>query len=83
MGKVAMNIKIMPSSPEVDTEKLSEEIKKDLEVKDLKIEPIAFGLKAVKVLVIVDDSEGSEEIENKIKSIDGVGEVEVESVTLI
>lgn len=83
MGKVAMNIKIMPSFPEVDVEKISKEIKKQLEVKDLKIEPIAFGLKAIKVLVIVDDSEGSEKVENTIKNIEGVGEVEIESVTLI
>ncbi|HIQ50062.1 MAG TPA: elongation factor 1-beta [Nanoarchaeota archaeon] len=83
MGKVAMNIKIMPCSAEIDIEKLSEEIKKTVEVKDLKIEPIAFGLKAIKILVIVDDSEGSEKIENKIKSVKGVGEVEIESVTLL
>ncbi len=83
MGKVAMNIKVMPENPEVNVEKIGEEIRQKLEVKDLKIEPIAFGLKALKVLVIVEDSEGSEKVENAIKGIDGVGEVEVESVTLI
>ncbi len=83
MGKVAMNIKVMPENPEVNVEKIGEEIKQKLEVKDLKIEPIAFGLKALKVLVIVEDSEGSEKVENTIKGIEGVGEVEVESVTLI
>lgn len=83
MGKVAMNIKVMPESAETDIEKISEEIKNKLEVKDLKIEPIAFGLKAIKILVLVEDNEGSEKVENTIRDIEGVGEVEVESVTLV
>ncbi len=83
MGKVAMSIRVMPSGADVDMEKVGEEIKKRLEVKDLKIEPIAFGLKALKVLVLVDDSEGSEKIEEVISSVDGVGKIEVDSVTLV
>ncbi len=83
MGKVAISIKVMPANSEVDVEKIGDEIKKRLEVKDLKIEPIAFGLKALKVLVLVDDSEGSEKVEKTISSVDGVGEIEVESATLV
>ncbi len=83
MGKVAINIKVMPQSSETDVEKLTEKIKEKVEVKDLKIEPIAFGLKAIRLLVIGEDSEGSEGVENAIRSIEGVGEVEIESVTLL
>ena len=83
MGKVAMSIKVMPTSVEVDIEKIGKEIKKHLEVKDLKIEPIAFGLKALKVLVLLDDAEGSEKVEKILSSIKGVGEIEIESVTLV
>jgi len=82
MGNVAMSLKIMPESPETDIEKIKDELSKILKIQDAKIEPIAFGLKALKILVIVPDK-GTEEIEEKIKNIDGVSGVEVESVTLV
>jgi len=82
MGDVAISLKIMPESPDTDLEKIKEEISKKIEIKDSKIEPIAFGLKALKILIIVSDKE-SENIENEIKSVNGVSEVEVESSTLI
>ena len=82
MGDVAISLKIMPESPDTDLEKVKEEISKKIEIKDSKIEPLAFGLKALKILIIVSDK-GSGNIENEIKSINGVSEVEVESSTLI
>jgi len=82
MGNVAIKLKIMPDSPDTDLEKIREEISKKLEIKDFKIEPIAFGLNALKILIIASD-EGTEEVEKEIKDIEGVSEVEVESVTLI
>ncbi len=83
MGKVAIELKVLPENPEIDVEKIADEIKSKIEVKDVKIEPFVFGMKMIKVLVIGDDSEGTDKIENAISEIDGVGEVEVESVTLI
>jgi elongation factor 1-beta len=83
MGKVAVQIKVMPTSPEIDLAKIEEEAKKLINVSDSKIEPIGFGLNCLKLIVIVDDSEGTEKIENAIKGIEGVNEIEVESVTLI
>jgi len=82
MGNVAISLKVMPESPDTDLEKVKEEISKKIEIKDSKIEPLAFGLKALKILIIVSDK-GSGNIENEIKSINGVSEVEVESSTLI
>lgn len=82
MGKVAVSLKIMPESPETDLEKVKAEIAKKVEVKDAKIEPLAFGLKALKILIIVPDS-SMEGIESQIKSVKGISEVEVESSTLI
>lgn len=82
MGKVATTFKIMPESPDVDLENLKEEIGKSIKIQDYKIEPIAFGLKALKIMLITSDS-GTEEIENIIKKTKGVGEVEIESSTLI
>lgn len=63
-------------------EKIKVEISKKMKVQDARTEPIAFGLKALKVLVITNDV-GTEAIEAKIRSIPGVADVTVESVTLI
>ncbi len=83
MGKVAISIKVLPESPEADMERIVEEIKNKIEVRDVKIEPFVFGLKVIKLLVVREDAEGSEEVENALRSIKGVGEVEVESLTLL
>jgi len=83
MGDVAISIRIMPENPNVDLNKIKNEIFKRMDVKDAKIEPIAFGLKALKILIITPDKGGTEEIENQIRKINGVADVEVESATLI
>ena len=82
MGNVAVELKIMPKSIETDIIKIKEEISKKMKIQDSKIEPVAFGLKALRILVIVPDKE-NEDIESKIKNIKGVSEVETESVTLV
>jgi elongation factor 1-beta len=82
MGKVAVSLRIMPESPDTDMEKVKSEIAKMAQLNDAKIEPLAFGLKALKILVVVPDS-NFDGLEDKIKTISGVSEVEVESSTLI
>ncbi len=81
MGMVGMSLKIMPESAETDLESVKAEIAKKIKVQDARIEPIAFGLKALKILVIVPD--GQQNVEEEIRKIKGVGEVEVESTTLL
>ena len=83
MGNVAVTIKIMPASPQVDLEKVRTAIAKRLKVQDSKIEPLAFGLKLLRILIVVPDSGGTDKLEKEIKSVEGVGEIEVESVTLV
>lgn len=82
MGNVAVELKIMPDSPDVDIEKLKAEISKKIKVQDAKVEPIAFGLKLLRILVIVPDKE-MDDLEGKIKEIKGVSEVETGTATLI
>jgi elongation factor 1-beta len=82
MGNVAVALRIMPESLETDLEKVKAEISKKIKLQDSKIEPIAFGLKALKILVIVPDKETGD-LESKIKSVKGVSDVETESVTLV
>ena len=82
MGNVAVELKVMPESTETDLEKLKEEISKKMKIQDSKIEPLAFGLKQLKILVVVPDGETGD-LEGKIKTIEGVSEVETGSVTLV
>jgi elongation factor 1-beta len=83
MGDVLSTIKVMPTGPDVDLGKVSEEIQK-LEPHAIDEKPVAFGIKALEVQFIKPDSEGgTEELEGKIKGIDGVESVEVTGVTLI
>ena len=84
MSRVVVTIKIMPESPESDISLLQinaeGEIKKfagDTEFKTEQ-EPIAFGLTALKIIFVMDESLGSTEtLEENIKNIDGVNSVEV------
>ena len=82
MGNVAVELKVMPESTDIDMENLKEEISKKMKIQDSKIEPLAFGLKQLKILVVVPDGETGD-LEGKIKEIEGVSEVETGSVTLV
>jgi elongation factor 1-beta len=86
MGRgVIISYRIMPSDPSVDVDAIGEKIKSmDAELKDMKIEPIAFGLKAITVMFLLPDESGvADELEEKLKKIEGVGEVETLGVTLV
>ena len=87
MAKVVVSFRIMPQNTSIDLSKLEVEIKKEIvdfcNSKEFKtqIEPIAFGLKALKILFVMDESIGStEELEKKISQIDGIESVEVTDV---
>src|SRR5574341_155424 len=62
MGEVAAKIKIMPSGMDVDLNKLKEALKRALpsgaKLHGFSEEPVAFGLKALMVVVKVGDMEG-------------------------
>jgi elongation factor 1-beta len=89
MGEVAVIIRVMPESPEVDFKQLKADIKAavpaSVKLHGMQEKPIAFGLKALIVAVKMDDKTGggtgaTEEAFSKIK---GVESVEVEEVGLI
>ena len=85
MGNVAATLKVMPEGPETDIEKMREEIMKiEPTPKDVQVEEIAFGLKAVKVLFVIPDAQGgTDELEEKLSKISGVKDVSTEEVSLI
>jgi elongation factor 1-beta len=82
MGTVAAEFRIMPESPEVDLEQVKSDISKLMKIQDSQIEPLAFGLKALKILIVVPDKEMGD-VEGKIRSVKGVSEVEAGSATLL
>ena len=82
MGEVATTFKIMPDSPERDVHKIKDAISEKMKVQDYHVEDIAFGLKALRILVVSKDG-ATDKIEKEIRGIEGVSEVEVESSTLI
>ncbi len=76
MGDVILVYKILPADPEkFDSIKSALEGIKHQRIED---EPIGFGLNAVKFTCIVPDEGGKqEELEEEIRKIDGVGELEL------
>lgn len=87
MAKVLVGLKIFPEGLEVDLEDLTRRIGEKLP-EDYKIvrrgeEPIAFGLKALKLYIsIPEETEGgTDTLERIISEVEGVSQVEVEMVT--
>ncbi len=89
MGDAAVRMKIMPESTDVDLAKLTEDIKKAVptfaRLHVIEEMPIAFGLKALIVVTIMNDKGGHspDEIETAFAKLPGVESVEVEEVGLI
>ena len=78
MGKVAVILQVMPEDRETDLEGIREEIRSRLDPKEIKDEPVAFGLVSLKVLKVVpDDAGGSDKLEEELLKIDGVKDVRV------
>lgn len=84
MANAIVTVKIMPVSPEVDLKALEEKalaaIKQhtgDTETKT-EIEPVAFGLKALKITYVIDEQKGSTEpVEKALAALEGVNSVDV------
>jgi len=86
MAEVIITLKIMPSSPEVDLTKITEEATKKVtafegEVGKTEEVPLAFGLKSLNIIFVRDEAKGSTDaLEDEIATIEGVQSVEVTDV---
>lgn len=83
MAKAIVTLKIMPEAPDTDLKKLELQASKEIatfggEVGRVEIEPIAFGLNAIKLIFVMDEAKGStESLENEIAKIPHVQSVDV------
>lgn len=88
MGDVAVVLKVLPEDSEVDIENLKtqieDEIKNVCKLNKSELQEIGFGLKAVRLEIIVPDEEGRiDKVESGIARVKGVGQVDTEDVTLL
>ncbi len=86
MARVVMTMKIMPDGVEIDLDDLLEQIKKVVpegtDVGAVEVQPVAFGLKAIRMNLVRDESlGGTDDIETAISAVEGVAQVEVEMVS--
>tara|TARA_Y100000034_G_C6898815_1_gene415008 strand:+ start:1742 stop:2020 length:279 start_codon:yes stop_codon:yes gene_type:complete len=87
MAQVAVIMKVVPGSPDADFSKISEEcvkiIKDWSEASEVKIEeePLAFGLKAIKLIFLMDEKKGdTDPLESLLQKVDGAQTIETADV---
>lgn len=82
MGLAVVKIKIMPTSPEENLEKIEESMREVLTKEGVKnpqfeIQPIAFGLKAIIAMFGWPEEKELDTLEETLKKIEGVNSVEI------
>jgi elongation factor 1-beta len=89
MARVAVVLKVYPEDINIDLEELRREIERrlpqDYSLKAWDEEPIAFGLKALRLLITMPEEieGGTEPLEQIISQVPGVSQVEVELIQRI
>jgi elongation factor 1-beta len=86
MSRLVARIKILPAEADTDLSKLvnslNDRIPRGMEFKTHVTEPIAFGVNAILGDFLIDDEEGQmDKLEESIKNTEGVGEIDVVSVS--
>jgi elongation factor 1-beta len=86
MARVVMTIKIMPDDVDTDLDDLLIQIKNAIpqgtDIGAVETQPVAFGLKAIRMNLAREESMGgTDDIEEAISAVEGVSQVEVERVS--
>ncbi len=88
MGTVAATYTLMPEDIEFDFQslivKLPEIVPANVRVAKADVSPMAFGLKKLEAVFVMEDAEGLiDKLEESLKDIPGIQNVETEQVTLL
>ena len=83
MANVLVVVKILPESVDISLEGLqngiSDKLPPKVSIKKAEIEDIGFGIRALRLsLVLPDEAGGTDLIEETIRGVEGVGDVQVE-----
>ncbi|HEY8140722.1 MAG TPA: elongation factor 1-beta [Nitrososphaera sp.] len=86
MARLVARIRILPAEAESDLDSVLKTIKtsmpEGMEMKGHAMEPIAFGLNAIVGDFLLEDAEGQmDKLEDSIKQVEGVGEIEVMNIS--
>ena len=86
MTKILARVKILPTSIDVDLDKLAERVEEGVsnvaKLHSYYTEPIAFGLSALVADFILEEREGgTEPLEEALKKVEGVGELDVIAIS--
>jgi elongation factor 1-beta len=84
MGSVAVIARVMPDSPDVNLDELKKALKQKIPgIQEIREEPIGFGLKALKLVAVINDAGGeTDAIEKSLNEVAGVERAEIIEVTL-
>jgi elongation factor 1-beta len=88
LGEVGLQYRILPEGLEIDLDVLLASIKKALPLGAIlrasEQKPVAYGLKALHVLIVMDDKKGGSEIvEETLGKVPGVQSVEMIEIGLL
>lgn len=86
IGSVAITYRIMPEDAGTDLALIRESIRTAIgpALRGMQEKDVAFGLRAILALALVDDASGAgEKLEAALAAIPGVGSVEAIDVTLV
>ena len=88
MGEVALQYRVLPDGLEVDLDTLHESLKNALpegaQIKASEKKPVAFGLHALHILVVMDDKKGgADAVESALSGVQGVQSVEMLEMGLL
>lgn len=88
MAEVAMTFSVLPENSEDDVDVLAQDIRKVLNGKcrvvNIDKKELAFGLKSLQLVVIVKDEGGQQDmVEDAVRTIKGIGQIDIEDSSLV